>query len=1283
MAIKGLRIPKILLLILTLLIVGGFAVNWYMTYRLQSKLNERLSEEVLKATNGFYRCSFDKLSVGFFSGELSIQGVELKPDSVALVQWKSGDSLPEVYYNIHIGEIHFRGINLTWQKDYTNLHFSLFELKSPDIKVVQPVLSYVQKKEEYPGKDLRTLYEVVSPYIDELTVNRIKLSNANVHYVVEDSVSPVIYGLKGANFRAFNFRLNKDSYNSGKLLYCDHFEFEADQPQQLLYSDQLILETQNIRLSTIKSLMSIEGVHIAPEESFWNNRMHTPGGYIKAEIESVALKGVSFKRENAENYLHATSFDIASTDIQYYSVRGETPQKVEKDKLQITDTISDQTWSLYSILSPILHSISIDKIGIEKTKFNYTLTQKGYTDIYTLYHFDFHANNFLVDSLSEQQKKFWYVDNFTLTGDNINGLMESNNSNISANSLYLSTIDSSFQISDITVKPLSLSSSKDYMSGGIKQIGIEGLDYDKGVSASQLRIDSFNIDYYKVTQNVPKQPKSKGSEKPEDILDMFTPYADYLSVRNINLKDANITFHDKTMKETYRLQHLNFYATEFLIDEQTRRASRYLFTCNDIGLSIKDFDNLLPGGYYRLQVKDADISTLTGKLKLEDVRLVPQTATWTDVPDTYYDFKTSLIDIRGFNNEAYANNEAIQVKSFKMASPDIRIVKTGASTEQKDTTSKGLLSKISRLFADTINIMGAKVTLLDKVKSDSIKADLYALNLRSLDWVPHKGLDVKALILQSPVISNISHEAKEAEQADKNQSLDMLGKHVNIETFVITKPQFSHQQSDLKLLFKTESFNFSGLHLTKQDKSVLALTSVSLVKPYLDIDENYRARVDTTSDKSSNSNLYAMLRPYVNEASIKDINISDANINYNHALDKRVVKHRTINKTNLNIGNLTLNTDLGELDMDDFRFNTTDLRFPIMDGFYTLAFGRIELDKKQGKAQISGMHMIPAYPKMEFSYNHPLHKDWFDVSVGNISLSGVDYPLFFKSNILKASSLDVSKGMLLNLKNKQIYTPPKMQPMIYTKIQELPFGLDIAKANISDFSVVYEELPKGGTETGKILFSNMNGSFSKLTNIASYPEEYMQLDIDGRFMDNGHFTAQWDIPVSADYDCFVLDARLKDFDLRELNQIFLPLAKAEITKGFINDFRFRTEATSMDAHADMLLLYNDLKLSILKDTETEEPNKFLTSMANMIVRSNNPNKPKSKPREANIYIERDPYHSSFNYFWQIIQPAVVESVGVSQGKQNRLKKVAGFFTKVKNFFSGKKDKEEKPQALPE
>ena len=41
--------------------------------------------------------------------------------------------------------------------------------------------------------------------------------------------------------------------------------------------------------------------------------------------------------------------------------------------------------------------------------------------------------------------------------------------------------------------------------------------------------------------------------------------------------------------------------------------------------------------------------------------------------------------------------------------------------------------------------------------------------------------------------------------------------------------------------------------------------------------------------------------------------------------------------------------------------------------------------------------------------------------------------------------------------------------------------------------------------------------------------------------------------------------------------------------------------------------------------------------------------------------------------WQILRPPLIESVGVSKKKQDAAKGVMTFFTKVKNFFRGKKN----------
>lgn len=91
---KKQKILKIVFSVIILLIVGGFLVNWYMRERLEVFLREKLSEYISEATGGLYQFHSQGLSIGLFNGELTLKGVELKPDSVVFKDWASKDSLP-------------------------------------------------------------------------------------------------------------------------------------------------------------------------------------------------------------------------------------------------------------------------------------------------------------------------------------------------------------------------------------------------------------------------------------------------------------------------------------------------------------------------------------------------------------------------------------------------------------------------------------------------------------------------------------------------------------------------------------------------------------------------------------------------------------------------------------------------------------------------------------------------------------------------------------------------------------------------------------------------------------------------------------------------------------------------------------------------------------------------------------------------------------------------------------------------------------------------------------
>lgn len=1217
--IKAHKTIKVIFIVLTILIVGGFVLNWYLTHRLEKHLNKILSEEISKATDGFYSFSFDKLSIGLFNGELSIEGIDLTPDPKVYNSWKEADSLPSTYYIIHVGKIHFRGINLTWRRNYKDLGFSFFEIKEPDVRIYSPITSDTVKEVTY--KRQKTLHEIISPYIDVLRVKTINLENADISYAIDDIDSPVTYALKRANFKAYGFLLDKNSAVSGKLLYCDNFEFSTHLHQNLLYSDQLVLEVDSIRLSTIDSIIQIGGVQLAPVDSLWNKRMDRTGWYLNSEIKSVVVKGVSFRRDSTLNYLNARSFDISSTNIQYFSTR--LKQDIEVST-QPKETLN-QSWSLYDILSPILHSISIDKIGIEKTKFNYTVIQGGDVDTYSLEQFDFHANKFLVNPYSERIKKFWYVDNFALTGANIRGNLESKNADIGISHLLLSTTDKRFSISDIEINPLSQNSRKDYLKGKISSINMEGLDYDTGVSAENLEINSPDIEYFKVGNN---SKRKTNQPSPEDVLDMLTPYSNYLSVNNINLKNGNITFHDIVKDEVFNLKQLNFYASKFLINDETRKTSRYLFYCDDIGLSFKDFDNILPTGNYRLQIKTAETSTLSGKFLLQGVNLIPQEKMWTKAPDMYYRVSTPLISVTGFDNKTYIKSKAINLKQIQIDSPQIRITKTGQGQKQTDNSETDILKALS---IGNIKINDLSLFYDDKKSNGQLNTNLKSLSLNSVKWNTKENL--------------------------------------KIDKFSVSNAEFDVRNPEKQMNIKYDLFDFTGLSWIMRDD--LRLTTVNVVNPLVNITKDYQQE-DSTKDSESKS-FYALLNSFANRIFVGKAKIDNANINYDHTLGGVNRGSQTLNQTNLDIEQLEMNTIDKKVSMADMKIETKDLRYPIMDGYYTIAIQRINADQQKEKLELSGIHMIPAHSKMEFAYKHPKHKDWFDVSIGEIALSGMNYPLLFSDNKLEADNLNLKDVMLLNFKNKQIYTPPLKQPLIYEKLQKLPMKVDIKTADVSNFSVVYEELAKKGTVPGKISFMGMNAKITGITNVVSHHNQIMRLDAEGKLMGTGAFTARWDMPVSPDSDCFELSTHLHDFDLADLNQIISPLAPAEVKNGIVKDLIFHTEASSTDARANMVFIYDSLEVNIFKNMQEDSYNKLFTSLANRLIDKNNPKKDGDKLREADVYIKRDPYHSNFNYFWQILQPATVESIGVSQGKQNFIKKVTGFFTKVKNFFTGKKE----------
>ena len=240
---------------------------------------------------------------------------------------------------------------------------------------------------------------------------------------------------------------------------------------------------------------------------------------------------------------------------------------------------------------------------------------KDSVEVYKLDNFNFQATGFLIDSLAEEKHGLWYSQNFAFEATGISGNMTARNHRFDVERMALDTESGDFSIEKIRLKPISVNSRKDYMSGSIDTLAMKGLLYDKGISADLFKIDRPVIYYYKSPSYAKKNKEVKAPVDPRaDVESILNPLLQYLSIKRIDLNHAYVTLNDRSVPDpvVYKLKDFNFYATRFLVNDSTNRSESLFFACDHFGFSFSDFDNYLPGKAYRLAVRKGNFSTSKG-----------------------------------------------------------------------------------------------------------------------------------------------------------------------------------------------------------------------------------------------------------------------------------------------------------------------------------------------------------------------------------------------------------------------------------------------------------------------------------------------------------------------------------------------------------------------------------------------------------------------------------------------------------------------------------------------
>lgn len=320
------------------------------------------------------------------------------------------------------------------------------------------------------------------------------------------------------------------------------------------------------------------------------------------------------------------------------------------------------------------------------------------------------------------------------------------------------------------------------------------------------------------------------------------------------------------------------------------------------------------------------------------------------------------------------------------------------------------------------------------------------------------------------------------------------------------------------------------------------------------------------------------------------------------------------------------------------------------NGLYKYSIEKLKLSTYNSQLTAQGLVFEPV--NRHTFFQHTI-KDRFAFSIDSLWLNHFDYLSYHKYRIINASSLIVHNGdfSLFNNPNKPKRFNDKVRGFPNVGIYQIDADLKIDTFRVKHFNVTYSEHNKKSNLDGSIHFNNTSGTLLNLTTNkkALQKNNLSHINLTSYFMNSGKLETTFVLNLTDHDASYSYTGHLGPMNLAAINGATMPFAMVKFTGGTLKSFDFKFNADRFRSKGKVTLLYNDLKVKLLRpDTANAMlKNKLAASLyANIfILKHNNPDGPGQIARSYNINYKRPPNSSFFKSIWRSLLLGIKPTVG--------------------------------------
>ena len=617
------------------------------------------------------------------------------------------------------------------------------------------------------------------------------------------------------------------------------------------------------------------------------------------------------------------------------------------------------------------------------------------------------------------------------------------------------------------------------------------------------------------------------------------------------------------------------------------------------------------------------------------------------ISKTIYNVHIERLSITGADVPSLLQKDKIQANSIEIYKPIITVISTGKNEIKKFTAadSLALYEKITGKFksiqAKEIKITDASIAFAKGNNSPHTNLLGVYINLQNFkidstrnydNIVSYFIKDVVAKIKTATVISQKTNQIYTLNDVEYNAPK----RFIKVNKFLQTDTKRN------KVIVSISNNGITGLSTNafinnRQIKADSLITNGGTIGIYKRLQKAGGAETIEIDNK------------FFDEAIVKNIRIGKSIFSvYNKANQNETpLVLKNVEFSAANIDSIHSGTDILKLlGKSNWYLKGDGFSIITKDKSYKVEVGTFELDKARKTIKVNKASITPTLSEAAFVKNLKVQNDIYNVSFKNIQFSGADLTALFEKKSIIANELVLEPVIkIFNDRTVMPGTESKMGKYPYQSMMKIPTKFFIKNIKVKNGYISYRERGAISKNIGDVFFSNVNGSIVNVTNIDSCikQKQMMEVKVQAKFLNMAVLNSQWKMPMNAIDGAFVMTGKLAAFNGTNINPIIEPLGMGSIKSGNMISFTFNIKANDKKAEGDVVLLYDNLKIKLLKNSEQGIKNKSLNSfIANILIKNQNPSN--GNLRTGKIEFNRVMTTSFFNIVWKSLFDGFKKSI---------------------------------------